>query len=589
MLTSLVSSLELIKSDELVYKPQQLATQKSNDLQGVGLSRNTTNVSEIVKIITAIKDDHQLDNQDLESYKERFPEQAFVETLDISSRYAKSKAPSDHVLATEETEEDHPIDGMFAFWQAFLVMLQMLSTWGVNASFGVILDYYLDSDSFPETSMYEYALMGGVIVFLAQFLAPLSVLLVKFCGQTQVLVVGIILQTAGYILASICKEFWQVFICEGIMIGLSFTLIFLPGTFILPTWFDKRKSAAMGIAVSGSGLGGVIFSLSLNKVIQESGNQKWGLRMIGIVTFAVSSFATMFMRPRNNHKTQRPAFTQDNLIVHLRAIFDLSEFKNYIFVLLAIWFGIVMMAYVIILYSFANYVTGIGLSSAQASNLLAIINAAQVVGRPSMGQIGDAWGRYNTAVCVCAYVGLLVFAFWMNATTYAELIVLSIMLGLAVGVGSTMAQSLALDSLELIGRSSKLPAVWSFMNIAVGLFSLPAEVIGLKLKTTEKANNFKHAQTFAGCCFFADMVILLVIREWSVRKVFEQRMKKAVEELSCNQDVGEMNAQVKEFEHDRVTENEDCTVLQMRIDRYNRLLGKSPLMFVVRMFYPLRV
>lgn len=586
MLDNLGSSLELIDSDRLTYEPQRLSTQKSTDILSLRLSRNPTNVSELTRIITGIKDDLQIDNEDLESYKDRFPEQKLAELLEISSRYAGSEALSESENASQETK-DHPIDGPFAFLQAFLVMLQMLSTWGVNAAFGVILDYYLDSNSFPGTTMYEYALMGGAIVFLAQVLAPLTVFLIKFCGQKKVLSVGIILQTAGYILASICKEFWQVFICEGIMIGLSFTLLFIPGTFILPTWFDKRKSAAMGLAVAGSGLGGVVFSLSLNKVIQETGNQKWGLRMIGIVTFTVSSIATIFMRPRNDSTNQRPPFTKKNVMIHLKAIFDFSEFKQYPFILIAVWFGITVMSYVIILYSFANYVTGIGLSTAQASNLVAIINAAQVVGRPLMGQIGDTWGRYNTTGILCAYAGILVFAFWMNATTYAELIVLSIMVGLAIGVGSTMAQSLVLDLLEVIGRESKLPAAWSAMNIVVGLFTLPAEVIGLALKTTGKKNNFVDAQIFSGCCYFFSLLIILVIREWNVRQVLHNRKKKAIEQLdTIHEDYGAADAGLGE---EKVHDFEEILLLQARIDRYDHLLGKTPLKYLMRMVYPIRV
>lgn len=584
MLISPTSSLGLTKSEDLNYDPQPFAEQKSVHSQSFSLSRKSTNVSELSKIVTAIKDDHEQDNEELEDYRNRFPEQILVEQLEISSKPAESEKGGDD--ASEETMEDHPVDGLFAFWQAFLVMLQILSTWGVNAAFGVILDYYLDSNAFPGTSMYAYALMGGAIVFLAQFLAPISVLLVKFFGQTKVFVVGIILQTGGYVIASICKKFWQMLLCEGIMIGLSFTLIYLPGTFNIPTWFDKRKSAAMGIAVSGTGLGGVIFSLSVHKVIQDTGDQKWALRMMGIITFIISSFATVFMRPRNDHRTQKPSLNMENLITNLRSIVDFTEFRQYPFVLLAFWFGIVVMSYVIVQYSFANYATDIGLTSAQASNLLAILNGAQVIGRPAMGQLGDAWGRYNTAGFVCAYVGILIFAFWMVATTYAELIALAILLGLAVGVGSTMTQSLALDSLDLIDRANKLPAVWSIMNISVGLFSLPAEVIALKLKTTGKANNFKNAQIYSGCCLFAGVLIILVNREWSVRQVFRRRLNEATDQLNTNWNTEE---NVTPDQEKGYVEGVDDSLLQGRIDRYNHLLKNSPSMFFVRMFYPLRV
>lgn len=585
--TSLELELELEKSGGFPYEPRPLSTHKPCD-QSSRLSRHATNISELSKIVSAIKDEHNLDNKELESYRDRFPEQTLMEQLEITSRLAESEMGRDDV--SEETQDDHPIDGIFAFWQAMLVLLQIFSTWGVNAAFGVFLNFYLGSDAFPGASMYAYALMGGVVVCLAQSLAPISVLLVKLFGQSQVLAVGILIQTLGYMLASICTEFWQIFLCEGVMAGLSFTMIFIPGTLILPTWFDKRKSAAMGLAVGGAGLGGVVFSLALNKVIQQTGDQKWALRMTGFITFAVSLFASYFLRPRNNHKPPKVSYkvtlTRQYLMTNLRAIFDLSAFKSYHFVLLATWFGVVVMAYVIVLYSYATYATQIGLSKVQASNLLAILNAAQVIGRPLLGQIGDGCGRYNTAGFICAYIGILIFGFWMNATTYAELIVLAILMGGPVGVGSTMAQSLALDSLELIGHSQKLPAVWSTFNIVVGLFSLPAEFIGLKLKTTGRSNNFAHAQIYAGCCFFGGLLILLVNREWAVRHVFKNRREQAMCALSTREGT------LKNAEYcpgEEFADDEDCALLQARIDRYNRLLGNSVLMYFVRMCYPLRI
>ncbi|KAF5209120.1 hypothetical protein E0198_004395 [Clavispora lusitaniae] len=566
------TSLESEKIQDSDFVPQPLAD--SSSCRSLHLSRNPTNVSELSRIITAIRDDHLLDNEEFEEYRDRLPEQTLVEQLD-------SKQAETHI-ESETLKEDHPIDGPFAFWQAFLVMLMMFSTWGVNAAFGVFLNYYLNSNAFPSATMYDYALMGGVIVFLAQFLAPLTVLAVKTVGQTPVNLLGITIQTLAYMLASVSTKFWEVFVCQGVMVGLSFAMIFIPGTLILPTWFRKQKSTAMGIAVAGGGLGGVVFALSLNRVIEETGNQKWALRMVGIISFCVSCFAAAFMRPRNPQKIPyRANLTKANILSNIKTILDISTFKEYPIALLALWFGIILIGYILVLYSFSNYAVSVGLTHTQASNLLAILNGAQVVGRPTVGQLGDIFGRYNTASFFCAYVAVLLFAFWLNASSYASLIVLAVLLGGPVGLGSTMAQSLALDSLELLDKPGQLPAVWSILNIVVGLFSLPAEVIGLKLKKGNGPKSYRNAQIFTGCCFTACLLIGLINREWAVRLTFIKRRRQTLEHLNTI-----LNSE--NFSEDD-EKSEECILLQARLDRYDQLLKNGPICFFLRLFYPLRV
>ena len=84
----------------------------------------------------------------------------------------------------------------------------------------------------------------------------------------------------------------------------------------------------MGICVSGAGLGGLIFSLSVNKVIQETGNQRWALRMVGFVTLFSALLSALIMKPRNF--TQPPlkeSLSKTFIIESVKAIFDVRVFK----------------------------------------------------------------------------------------------------------------------------------------------------------------------------------------------------------------------------------------------------------------------
>ncbi|OBA19536.1 MFS general substrate transporter [Metschnikowia bicuspidata var. bicuspidata NRRL YB-4993] len=580
MLAHSLTSLELFKTEN--YVPQALDDHdglhkvvSKNSSKSLRLTRNPTHLSEISRIILGIRDDRDLDSEQYESYCNNMePEALLAKQLEC--------VPSKDETHLEKS--DHPVDGAFAFWQAVLVMLMVFLTWGTNAAFGIFLNYYLSSDSFPGASKYDFALMGGMVVFLAQLLAPFSTLAVRVFGQTPVLVTGICIQTLGYLLAAECTQLWQIFMCQGVLIGISFSLIFIPGTLVIPTWFDKSKALAMGIAVSGAGLGGLVYSLALNSIIQNTGDQKWALRTAGLMNLVISLFGTLFLRPRNKQKvlyknTLNWAFVKNTS----KVVFNFKIFLHWPLFITGVWFGIVLLGYVIILYSFAAVATSVGMSHTQSSNILAVLNALQVVGRPLIGNFGDSFGRNNTAIVICLYVGILLTAFWLNATSYVSIMLLATFIGGPVGIGSLMAQSLAYDILAFRGIPEKIPAAWGGLNIIVSVFSLPAEVIALKLQVDAGAKSYRHAQIFTGCCFFFAALLMIFNREWLIRQTLMVRRKQAEEHL------GQISQPGNETCPNPGIASEEEKTATNRVDRYNQLLGANPVYFVLRMFYPIRV
>lgn len=564
------SSVELLSSHE--YEPQPLALAR----QSTGLlTRQTTGMSEISRILSGLSYDREQDTAEFVRYRsQQQPEELLVQQLELVQEDDDSGASEHDLEKVRTADNEYPVDGKFAFWQAFLAMLMVFSSWGPNAAFGVFLNYYLAVDAFPGATKYEFALMGGFVVFLAQVTAPIVALGVRVLGQTPVHMVGIVGQTVAYFLAAQCTHFWQLFLCQGVLPGFFFSFVFIPGTLVIPTWFDKRRATAMGLAVSGAGVGGVVFSLSLNAIIKRTGDQKWALRTVGIISLATSVFAATFLRPRNKKRIDYAATLNWGFIArNFRVVFDFSIFYNLPMVFVGVWFGLCMMAYVIVLYSLAAYASSVGLSSTQSSTVLAVLNTMQAVGRPCFGNVGDFFGRNNAATAICCYLGIMLTALWLNAQSYAAVLVLAILMGGPVGVGSLFAQSLALDVLTARGAIDKLPAAWGGLNFIVSWFALPAEIVALKLRIGTGVSSFKYAQIYTGCLFFAAALLMLVNREWLVRKKFAER--RAAAESKANTYLRR--------------EGDDAETLRMRIEWYDRLLARSVVYYFVRMFYPIRV
>ncbi|EGW32154.1 monocarboxylate transporter [Spathaspora passalidarum NRRL Y-27907] len=587
--------------------PLHLTTSRSSR---ASLSRMRSNQSELTRIITGIRDDLQLDEAEREQYRERGdPEYILASQLDLVRTHTRPRSTVDlesgknnkeqgtevieSISEDEEIDDGPPLDKGIAWLMAFCGMLASFSTWGASAGFGVFLNFYLSDNTFPGTSEYDYALVGGTVMCLANMLSPFGALLYKMLGFKLVCLIGVFLQTAAYILASFATKFWQLYLTQGVVVGVSFVLIFIPMTLVLPTWFLERKATSMGIVVSGAGLGGLVFCLSINQVIEQTGDQRWALRMVGFVTLFASLIVVIILKPRNQKRTPlKEGLSPEFIKRNFKLVFDVSVFKNKGICLLAFWFAIALTGYTLMLFSLSSFATSIGLTHQQGSVLTSVMNAAQTVGRPCMGLIADKVGRSNFTGILCLVNAILLYAFWINATSYGALIAFSVLIGLVIGVGSSMAQPLLADVLE--DNLEKLPAGWSGVNFVVAPFCLVAEVIALAL-VTGGYRPYLHTQIFAGTCFIACFILLLFIREFLVQRLLSRRLEASESRLNEIKGVAgylksEQTSESLEGE-DRGDDddNEEEEVLVDRMDRYNRLLQGTATGFFLRVVYPIRI
>lgn len=68
-------------------------------------------------------------------------------------------------------------------------------------------------------------------------------------------VVGSILAVFGMMMTSLCEEYWQVLLAQGIVVGCGAGCLLLPSVAIMPQYFTKRRAFATGIGAVGSSLG----------------------------------------------------------------------------------------------------------------------------------------------------------------------------------------------------------------------------------------------------------------------------------------------------------------------------------------------
>jgi predicted MFS family arabinose efflux permease len=219
-------------------------------------------------------------------------------------------------------------------------------------------------------------------------------------------------------MTSLCTQYYQFMLAQGILGGICCGIMFTPAMAAIGQYFQARRGLAMGIAVSGSSLGGVIFPIALSKMMNESLKFAWSVRIVGFIMLALLAIACATIRrrlpPRGGNILVPSAFKDPNYLLAIAAFFFL------------VWGMFFPFFYV------EEFATSHGMSADLASYMLSILNAASVFGRLLPGLVADRFGNFLTLSMAGVATGILLLC-WMAVHTNAGTIVFCIFYGFFSG------------------------------------------------------------------------------------------------------------------------------------------------------------
>ncbi len=168
--------------------------------------------------------------------------------------------------------KDNPLNGRTAWLHAVCGMLIVFNCWGMANLFGILQAYYEAYYLPPGTSPSSISWTGSTQLALIFGLgSPVGHLVDRgyfrlvFHGGSAIMVLGIFC-TAW------CKAVWSLFLVQGLMTGLGMGMVFGSALLALSTWFDPRTfGAAVGIAATGSCIGGTIFIVASRHFLLSHG------------------------------------------------------------------------------------------------------------------------------------------------------------------------------------------------------------------------------------------------------------------------------------------------------------------------------
>ena len=143
----------------------------------------------------------------------------------------------------------------------------------------------------------DIAWIGSIQVFLLFSIGTLTGRLTDAGYFRALFLLGSLLQIGGLFATASATTYTQVFLAQGITMGLGNGCLFCPSMAVLSTYFSKKRALAIGLAASGSATGGLIFPSMVRELLPKIG-YAWTVRCMGLVSLVTMAVANIGMRTR---------------------------------------------------------------------------------------------------------------------------------------------------------------------------------------------------------------------------------------------------------------------------------------------------
>ncbi|MGE5397674.1 MAG: MFS transporter, partial [Chitinophagales bacterium] len=276
----------------------------------------------------------------------------------------------------------------------------------------------------------------------------------------------------GLILFSQCRNLTQFYLAAA-LVGLGGAGTYLvPVSFLITQWFQEKRGLAMGIALTGSGVGGMICGPLSNWLIMTSSWQM-ALVVLGIISLAIIiPFSLFIVRLTPSEMGLLPyGCLGSHQEEEGRAESGLSlrqAVKTSSFWLLGLAFIIIGILIMGVQMHIPGYLENVGHTSTFAAYVVGFTNGLLILGKPMLGGIHDKFGTKAGAVYIfIIYIITLAALIGAKSTLVAGLF--TVLFGFAAAIATL---TIPLWTLEVLGKK-EFVTIYPIMNI---FFTLGAAV-----------------------------------------------------------------------------------------------------------------
>jgi MFS family permease len=295
----------------------------------------------------------------------------------------------------------------------------LFTAWGALYSFGAFFEPM--ARAFHAGSG-ATAGVFGVTGLLAFGLGALTGPLADRLGPRPLLLAGAAATGAGLTLTAVAAHLWTGYLTYGLGVGVGTACVYVPTVAAVGGWFQRRRSLAIGITVSGIGVGTLVLpplaALAINRLGWREAELALGLGTLAVlVGCAIAS-----RKPPVRAAAAGPGL---GLVLRARA-----------FQLLYAAGLLDGFALFVALVHLVPSALQMGVQPVPAAALIGLVGAGSAGGRLLLGGLAERAGPVRSLQLAAALLAISFIA-WLFASGYGALALFALALG--VGYGGTVA------------------------------------------------------------------------------------------------------------------------------------------------------
>jgi MFS family permease len=349
------------------------------------------------------------------------------------------------------------VDGGYGWVVVIAVFFVHVLVLGNIYSFGIFYPVYLDYFNASEASIawigsIGACLMGGLGIYTGK--------LSDYYGNNRMVFIGGVLIASGFLLASFANEVWQLYLTQGVIAGIGYSFAFIGGVSVVGPWFSKNRALAIGIAVSGSGLGQFAISQLTGAFINAFG-WRVAIRILSLIEIVGLTVCSLLIKRKTELHAHWTGVGMD--------FFKNFHDKNFTFLFCS---GLLVSLGMLVPFTYLPaYALQYNLSEAQSIFLVSIIGISSAAGRISTGFFADRIGKLFM-LQVCYLGGGLTTLSWLLCYSFGSLLIFGLFFGFFIGGVISLMPSVAAELYGLAKIASILGVLYS--STAIGnLMSAP--------------------------------------------------------------------------------------------------------------------
>jgi MFS family permease len=332
-----------------------------------------------------------------------------------SAQPPAERPPTAWTLCRVTASTSRRLDGGHGWRVVAITFAAMFTTFGIAYSFGAfLLPVSRELGAGPGATAAVFSLTTLALFALGGLSGPA----VDRFGPRRVVLVGAVALGLGLLVMSRAQTLWHAYLGHGLGVGLAVACSYVPLVAVVGGWFERQRALAVGIAVSGIGLGTLVGAPVAAALIEAVGWREAYLLMgafgvavllgcAALVTAAAPAGGTVAvpLLPRLRNRAYARLYLAGLLL-------SIPLFVPFVHL--------------------PAYAEGEGVGPVAAATLVGLIGAASVVGRLALGAVAVRTGALRGyQFCFALMAGS--FVLWLGSPGYPRLAVFAMLLGVGYG------------------------------------------------------------------------------------------------------------------------------------------------------------